>query len=70
VLFVTHDIDESVYLADRVVVLSNAPSHVMAEIEVNIPRPRDQIETKATTEFVELRHEVAQLIRDAGSGEP
>ncbi len=68
VLFVTHDIDESVYLADRVVVLSNAPSHVMAEIVVDIPRPRDQIETKATPEFVELRAEVARLIRDAGTG--
>ena len=70
VLFVTHDIDESVYLADRVVVLSNAPSHVMAEIVVDIPRPRDQIETKATPEFVALRHEVAQLIRDAGTNTP
>ena len=69
VLFVTHDIDESVYLADRVVVLSGAPSNVMAEISVDIARPRDQIETKATAEFVELRAEVARLIRDAG-GDP
>jgi len=67
VLFVTHDIDESVYLADRVVVLSNAPSRVMAEIEVDIARPRDQIETKATSRFVELRAEVARLIRAAGT---
>jgi len=66
VLFVTHDIDESVYLADRVLVLSGAPSHVMADIKVDIPRPRDQIETKATPEFVELRAEVARLIRSAG----
>jgi NitT/TauT family transport system ATP-binding protein len=69
VLFVTHDIDESVYLADRVVVLSNAPSKVMAEIAVDIPRPRDQIETKALPEFVELRAEVARLIRSAGSSD-
>jgi NitT/TauT family transport system ATP-binding protein len=67
VLFVTHDIDESVYLADRVVVLSGAPSKVVAEIEVDIERPRDQIETKATSTFVELRAEVARLIRDAGT---
>jgi NitT/TauT family transport system ATP-binding protein len=70
VLFVTHDIDESVYLADRVIVLSNAPSHVMAEIPVDIPRPRDQIETKALPEFVELRAEVARLIRSAGRSGP
>ena len=66
ILFVTHDIDESVYLADRVIVLSNAPSQVIAEIEVDIPRPRDQIETKASPRFVELRAEVARLIRDVG----
>jgi len=69
VLFVTHDIDESVYLADRVLVLSSGPSRVIADIEVNIPRPRDQIDTKATPEFVELRAEVARLIRDAGTGD-
>jgi osmoprotectant transport system ATP-binding protein len=69
ILFVTHDIDESVYLADRVVVLSNAPSEVMAEIRIDIDRPRDQIDTKSTTEFVELRAEVARMIRDAGTGD-
>ena len=68
VLFVTHDIDESVYLADRVLVLSQGPSRVIADIAVDIPRPRDQIDTKATPEFVELRAEVARLIRDAGRG--
>jgi NitT/TauT family transport system ATP-binding protein len=67
VLFVTHDIDESVYLADRVVVLSNAPARVVADLGIGIPRPRDQIETKATPEFVELRAEVARLVRDAGT---
>jgi NitT/TauT family transport system ATP-binding protein len=68
ILFVTHDIDESVYLADRVLVLSRGPSRVIADIAVDIVHPRDQIDTKATPEFVELRAEVARLIRDAGSG--
>ncbi len=67
VLFVTHDIDESVYLADRVLVLSKGPSRVIADIPVDIARPRDQIDTKAAPRFVELRAEVARLIRDAGS---
>ena len=67
VLFVTHDIDESVYLADRVLVLSKGPSQVIADITVDIARPRDQIDTKADPEFVELRAEVARLIRNAGS---
>jgi len=63
VLFVTHDIDESVYLADRVVVLSRAPARVVAEIAIDLPRPRDQIATKELPRFVELRAEVARLIR-------
>jgi NitT/TauT family transport system ATP-binding protein len=63
VLFVTHDIDESVYLADRVVVLSRAPARVVAEIEIDLARPRDQITTRELPRFVELRAEVARLIR-------
>ena len=63
VLFVTHDIDESVYLAGRVVVLSQPPATVAADIPVDLPRPRDQIETRASPDFVRLRADVAQLIR-------
>jgi NitT/TauT family transport system ATP-binding protein len=66
ILFVTHDIDESVYLADRVLVLSRPPSRVIAEIEVPLARPRDQITTKELPEFVRLRGEVARLIRRPG----
>ncbi len=63
VLFVTHDIDESVYLSERVIVLSQAPATVAAEIPIQLPRPREQIETRASPQFVELRAEVARLIR-------
>jgi NitT/TauT family transport system ATP-binding protein len=64
VLLVTHDIDESVYLADRVLVLSRAPSTVIATIDVTPLGPdRDQIITKETDEFVHLRGEVARLLR-------
>ena len=66
VLFVTHDIDESVYLADRVIVLSRSPARVIADITVDIPRPRDQIDTKSLPRFVELRAEVARIIRAEG----
>jgi NitT/TauT family transport system ATP-binding protein len=64
-IFVTHDIDESVYLADRVLVLCKSPSRAIADIDVNLPRPRDQIATKELEEFVRLRGEVARLIRSA-----
>jgi NitT/TauT family transport system ATP-binding protein len=67
VLFVTHDIDEAVYLSDRVVVLSRPPARVLAEIRIDLPRPRDQIETRAAPQFVECRAEVARLIRRPAS---
>jgi len=62
VLFVTHDIDESVYLSDRVVVLTQGPSTVSADIAVDLPRPRDQIETKRMSEFADLRAKVFGLV--------
>jgi NitT/TauT family transport system ATP-binding protein len=63
VLFVTHDIDESVYLGDRVLVLSRSPGRLVAEIRVGLPHPRDQIATKELDEFVRLRAEVGRLVR-------
>ncbi len=63
VLFVTHDIDEAVYLADRVLVLSRRPTTVKTTIEVALPTPRDQLQTKALPHFVELRTEVLELIQ-------
>jgi NitT/TauT family transport system ATP-binding protein len=63
ILFVTHDIDESVYLADRIVVLSTAPSTVREILDVNLPHPRDQIETKELPDFAHLRAHVFRLIK-------
>lgn len=63
ILFVTHDITESVYLADRVLVLSAAPATVKEIVDVPIPFPRDQITTKEREDFVKLRGHVARLIR-------
>ncbi|MFJ8025720.1 ABC transporter ATP-binding protein [Streptomyces sp. NPDC096311] len=63
ILFITHDIDESVYLADRVLVLSSPPSRILEEIAVPLPRPRDQIVTKGHDDFVRIRTEVARHIR-------
>jgi NitT/TauT family transport system ATP-binding protein len=63
VLFVTHDIDESVYLADRIVVLSPSPTEVREILDVGLPRPRDQVETKELPEFAHLRAHVYRLIK-------
>jgi NitT/TauT family transport system ATP-binding protein len=63
ILFVTHDIDESVYLSDRIVVLSQSPTEVKEIIPVDLPRPRDQIATKGLEEFAQLRAHVYRLIK-------
>jgi NitT/TauT family transport system ATP-binding protein len=62
-LLVTHDIDESVYTGDRVVVLTPGPGRVRAILPVTLPFPRDQTATKELPEFVKLRTEVSHLIR-------
>ena len=70
ILFVTHDIDESVYLSDRVVVLTHAPTEVKEQIDVDLPFPRDQIETKELPEFTHLRGHVYRLVkREQGPSE-
>jgi NitT/TauT family transport system ATP-binding protein len=63
ILFVTHDIDESVYLADRVLILSPRPTVVQETLDVPLPRPRDQVTTKELPEFVQLRGHVYRAIR-------
>jgi NitT/TauT family transport system ATP-binding protein len=63
VALVTHDIDEAVYLADQVVVLSGNPTCVRATIGVPFGQIRDQIDTKSRPEFMRLRNHVIELIR-------
>ena len=70
VLFVTHDIDESLYLSDRVVLLSRPPTVVEAEISVALPRPRHQIDTRASDAFVALRSELATRLMRPDAGGP
>ncbi|MCD6679541.1 MAG: ABC transporter ATP-binding protein [Burkholderiaceae bacterium] len=67
ILFITHDIDESVYLSDRVIVLSKSPTCVQDQVKVQFPDERDQIGTRSLAEFGVLRAHIASLIRGAGA---
>ena len=62
VIFVTHDLEEAIYLGDRVIVLQANPTPTRPSIakmlEVDLPRPRDQLTTKEHPEFISLRHEL------------
>lgn len=62
ILFVTHDIDEAVYLSDRVHVLSRRPSRVIADNAVELPRPRNQLTSREDPRFIALRHRTFEMI--------
>ncbi len=63
-LLVTHDVDEAVYMADRVLVLGPRPTKVVREVSVTLERPRDQIATREHPDYLKARHEVLSLIRN------
>ncbi len=67
-LFVTHDIDEAVYLGQRVVVLSSSPTVVQDDVRIDLPDQRDQLETRALRRFAELRRHIYAEIRTAQRG--
>ncbi len=59
VIFVTHNIEEAVYVAERILVLTNKPTKIKAEVVVDLPRPRNFVDPK----FLEIRKNVTELIR-------
>jgi len=69
ILFVTHDIDESVYLGQRVIVLSNAPTWVQEDLAIDLAAERDQITTRALPRFTELRTHIYQQVQRAKRGQ-
>jgi NitT/TauT family transport system ATP-binding protein len=68
ILFVTHDIDEAVYLGERVVVLSASPTVVQEQLKVDLPVERDQLHTRVAPRFAELRTHVYEQIQAAKRG--
>ena len=66
ILFITHDIEEAIYLSDRIWVLSRRPSRIVEELRIDFPRPRDQVTTRAESRFMELRNDIYQRISNHG----
>lgn len=59
VLFITHNLEEAVYLAERVIVLSQKPAKIKAEFEIDLPRPRNFADPK----FIEIRKQITDMIK-------
>lgn len=65
VFFVTHDIEEAIYLGDKVIGLLSNPGRIGKMFEIDLPRPRDQLETREMPEFLRLRRELFDFIQKA-----
>ncbi|MFI2364516.1 ABC transporter ATP-binding protein [Promicromonospora sp. NPDC019610] len=68
VVFVTHDIDEAIYLGERVLVLSARPTVVLEDVAIGLGPDRDQLETRSAPEFARLRTHVYELVQQAKQG--
>jgi NitT/TauT family transport system ATP-binding protein len=62
VVLVTHDIDEAIYLSDRIVVLSKNPSVVREVVDVPLGSERSQVATRSSAQFLELRNHLLSLV--------
>lgn len=62
VMFVTHDIDEAIYLSDRVIVLGPNGIGIVSDAEIDLARPRDQVTTKSDPAYLKRRSEILELV--------
>jgi ABC-type nitrate/sulfonate/bicarbonate transport system ATPase subunit len=67
VIFITHDVDEAVFLADRLVVLKGKPATIGLDVVSDLPVERDQVRTKESPEYLKLRHMIYDIVRRSGT---
>jgi NitT/TauT family transport system ATP-binding protein len=67
VVLVTHDMDEAIYMSDRVVVLNGKPATIATVLDVDLGPTRDQVTTKSTPTFAELRGEIYRIVHSVRS---
>jgi ABC-type nitrate/sulfonate/bicarbonate transport system ATPase subunit len=68
VVFVTHDVDEAIYLSDRVLVLTGTPGAISATVPTGLPRRRDQLTTRELPCYLQVRHALGQALRASDDG--
>jgi NitT/TauT family transport system ATP-binding protein len=70
ILFVTHDIEEAIYLSNKVLILGKSPARILKEIPIDLDYPRHQLLTREKDAFVKYRHEIYQIIRGPARAGP
>jgi NitT/TauT family transport system ATP-binding protein len=66
IVFVTHDLEEAIYLGDRVVALAANPGRIASVVDIDLPRPRNQLTTREDVRFLALRHRLREFLTEEG----
>lgn len=69
-VFITHDLEEAIYLGDRVVVLGQSPATIITSIEIELPRPRNQLTTREDSRFLAYRHRLFEMLAHENPPQP
>lgn len=68
IVFITHDVEEAVYLGDTVVVMDGQPGTITQSVEVDLPYPRDQLTTRELPRYLAIRHQLYAALRGENDG--